>query len=375
MYIVFGLLFVIIFLLVFERIQVNSNVGKLRIRIHVNGTRGKSTVAKYMGILLRTNNIRAYSKVTGVVPTLYDNIGNKKILKRIGPARVTEQFKIIRRAVGNKAEALVLECMSINPELQNLESTTFKPHLYVITNIFEDHLEATEEQADIRVKAFCEAIPSDSIVISAERKYRDSLENQSEKMGNRFVHVDDYRFTESIPDLSEIVVDNIKITLVAASLLNLNSDMFLEDVGNSTGDKLVCESTINGYKFNFINGFAVNDISSADLLLNNLKQHLYTNRIVILNTRADRPHRSKLFVNWLTKLNGISSIILTGDHISYSYRELYKNGVDNSKIITWSRSISKSARQELSNLVNSDTSVIGIGNIRNDGFDIINSLA
>jgi len=62
-------------------------------------------------------------------------------IKRKSAARVTEKFKMIKRAAKNNVDAIILECMSIKPELQIIESKVLNPHYYVITNIREDHLE------------------------------------------------------------------------------------------------------------------------------------------------------------------------------------------------------------------------------------------
>ncbi|MBM4170972.1 MAG: hypothetical protein FJ214_03780 [Ignavibacteria bacterium] len=48
---------------------------------------------------------------------------------------------MIKRAAKNNVDAIILECMSIKPELQIIESKVLNPHYYVITNIREDHLE------------------------------------------------------------------------------------------------------------------------------------------------------------------------------------------------------------------------------------------
>jgi len=376
MTIAFALLFIVLLLLSLEKLFVNRSVNKLHTRIIVNGTRGKSTVTDYIDILLRSNNISTSSKITGVIPTVRNRDGNEEEVKRRGPARVTEQFKIIRNAGKEKVEALVLENMTINPELQKIEASAFLPHFYIITNIREDHLEETGFDPLERVQSICEAIPSNTIVITAERKFRDIIENETSKKGIKFIHVDDF-LTEEIKLLnSSIVYDNVAITFCIAKELNLETERFLETINNiiQEGDR---EIEANNHKINFINGFAINDVPSAKIVLNEIesKNNGNSEQIIIFNSRADRPLRSKQFVEWFAELGNISKFIITGDHVGYTKREMIKKGLSKDIITVWKKNETKKAKENLIKLVSGSTSVIGLGNIKNDGFNIINSLS
>src|SRR3989442_1283603 len=50
--------------------------GKIAIRIHVNGIRGKSSVVRLIAAGLRQGGIRTWAKVTGTLPRLVDENGN-----------------------------------------------------------------------------------------------------------------------------------------------------------------------------------------------------------------------------------------------------------------------------------------------------------
>lgn len=372
MAIAFALLFIVILLLTLEKIFVTRCVNKLRIRIIVNGTRGKSTVTKYVSLLLRSNNIPTISKITGIIPTIQAKRGNEEEVKRRGPARVTEQFKIIRKACKEKVESLVLENMTINPELQKIESASFKPHFYIITNIREDHLEETGFDPAERVKAICEAIPRNSIVITAERKYRNEIESQTFKKKSRFIHIDDSLKEKIELTNTSLIYDNVAIAICVAKELNLITESFLQTI-NEIKSEQKSEIILNDHKINFINGFAINDVPSAKILLNGIDIK-GQNQIIIFNSRADRPLRSKQFVEWFSQLENISRFIITGDHIGYTNREMIKRGLDKNKITVWKKNESKNAKEKLSKLITNSTSIIGFGNIKNDGFNIINSL-
>lgn len=375
MTIAFALLFIVLLLLSLEKIIVSRCVNKLRIRIAVNGTRGKSTVTEYISTLLRNNNISTISKVTGIIPTLHTKTGNKEEVKRRGPARVTEQFKIIRNACKEKVDALVLENMTINPELQKIESTAFKPLFYIITNIREDHLEETGVDPKERVQAICNAIPRNTTVITAERKFENEIKTAAIGKGSKYIHIDSFKEEINLTN-SSVIYDNVAIALCVARELNLKTEVFLEKI-NEFKPKQDSAIVVNDNRINFINGFAINDVPSAKILLNELETKFTKdqNRIIIFNSRADRPLRSKQFVEWFAQLENISRFIITGDHIGYTNRELIKKGLDKNKITLWKKNESKKAKEKLSEFVSNSTSVIGLGNIKNDGFNIINSLS
>ena len=115
-----GLTLLYIMFLIFEHYYNNYARKKIKYVIHVNGTRGKSTVTRLIGTMLRKNNIKTLTKVTGTIPVIIDEEGNEQIIRRIGNANIKEQLKIIRKAKRRNAEALVIECMAITPKYQRV---------------------------------------------------------------------------------------------------------------------------------------------------------------------------------------------------------------------------------------------------------------
>ena len=85
--------------------------------IHVNGIRGKTGTCRTLDALLRAK-YRVFTKTTGTDAAVIDVSGQEMPLKRIGPASISEQIRIMRRARREGAEILVIECMAVNPVLQ-----------------------------------------------------------------------------------------------------------------------------------------------------------------------------------------------------------------------------------------------------------------
>src|SRR5262245_18045877 len=87
------------------------------VRIHVAGTRGKSTTTRLIAAALRAGGRKVVAKTTGSEPRLILPDGREEAWPRRGPASVREQVRFIARAVEIGADTIVAECMAIRPEL------------------------------------------------------------------------------------------------------------------------------------------------------------------------------------------------------------------------------------------------------------------
>src|SRR5438132_333371 len=67
------------------------------VRIHVAGTRGKSTTTRLIAAGLRAGGRRVLAKTTGAQPRLILPNGSEEIWPRRGPASVREQARLFAR--------------------------------------------------------------------------------------------------------------------------------------------------------------------------------------------------------------------------------------------------------------------------------------
>jgi len=147
------ILILVLSLLIIEKRMILKSIRYMSLRIHVNGTRGKSSVTEYVAAGILSSRQEVMAKVTGIIPAIIHN-GVPRIIDRHGIARVQEQINTLISAFREKVEIMVMECMSIAPELQKLEGSVFQPHIYVITNIRDDH----REEMGMNVESQAEAI-------------------------------------------------------------------------------------------------------------------------------------------------------------------------------------------------------------------------
>ena len=364
-----------IILLVVEKLWIVRNIKKIPIRIHVNGTRGKSTVVKYISAILRSNNYKTVSKITGIIPTIYEHDNLPKVIKRKGGARVTEQFRIINRAASLDSDALVLECMTINPQLQIIESTAFQPQYYIITNIRKDHTEDMGQSEADWVDSICSAIPENCTVLTSEHLHFNKIKEYAELKNCRVVSTETIELEVGINP--KLHIDNIKLALLYAKLEGLKTNDFceyLKQVPLNNEDEIIFN--YEGNKITFFNAFAINDVPSADRFLSSINENDWpTNkRLFIFNSRADRPYRSLQFAEWMAGINNYSKIILTGNHIHRTKTELLHLGVEKNKIVIWKNVQLEEVISNIKSVINDSYTFIGIGNIKHHGFQIIEAM-
>ena len=77
-------------------------------RVHVNGTRGKSSVARLIAAGMRAGNIRTCCKNTGTLPRMALPDGTEYPVFRPAKANEIEQLRLVAAAVDAGVEALVI---------------------------------------------------------------------------------------------------------------------------------------------------------------------------------------------------------------------------------------------------------------------------
>ena len=90
-------LFAILFLLgIFEQYYHSLSLNKIPIRIHVNGSRGKSSVVRLIAAGLRAGGHTTIAKTTGTSARIINSDGTDTKIHRLRTASIGEQVKLIR---------------------------------------------------------------------------------------------------------------------------------------------------------------------------------------------------------------------------------------------------------------------------------------
>lgn len=374
-----SILGLVLLLMIGESLVINNCVNNIAVKIHVNGTRGKSTITKYIFAGLIEDHLRVLGKVTGEIPTLLLPDGSQKAIKRRGSARVQEQFNILRKAKKEKIDALVLECMSIDPILQKLESFFFKPDIYIISNIRDDHREKMGNSLDDQIKSICDAIPANSKIIAGESAYMDIIKGVAIVRNSQFIQAIDLSDEEK-KNISQSAFEiNVQIALTACIESGIPRQIAFKGILKQI-EKIkspLCAITNGQQKRYFLNAFSVNDIPSFKdyLKLWTSELNIADKVSVVFNTRSDRPLRTGLFVEWIkSNHENIEVVILTGDHKMRANRLLSRSETKFKIKNIPNRHQSSIKDLILESTINSSL-IVGVGNIKGLGYQIINEFS
>jgi poly-gamma-glutamate synthase PgsB/CapB len=280
------------------------------VRIHVAGTRGKSTTTRLIAAALRAGGRRVVAKTTGSEPRLILPDGREQTWPRRGPATIREQIGFVRRAAQLGADAIVVECMAIRPEFvfaserHLIEATTT-----VITNTRADHLEDIGESSEASTQALAWSICANGHLIVSAEAASPALMARAKTRGTTVTVVD-------TASLDPIEADRALALAVAnahgvpATIAKPAMDAAAPDPGNFHERTLAIE----GKPVRFANAFSCNDVDSLKLLWRTVTTR--DRPVVLLNARRDRPLRTKRFLEFLAAQVPMPLLFVVGDPLA-----------------------------------------------------------
>ncbi|GIS53542.1 hypothetical protein Ct9H90mP29_05840 [bacterium] len=110
---------------------------------------------------LREGGIRTFAKTTGTAPRVIDaGKGKNRIIHRLRLPSIGEQVRLLNYFASEKPEAVVMECMAVQPQYQWIaEHQMVRSHIGVITNVRPDHLDEMGPTEDDVAYSLCNTIP------------------------------------------------------------------------------------------------------------------------------------------------------------------------------------------------------------------------
>ncbi len=329
-------------------------------RIHVNGIRGKSTVTRLVAGALREAGYRTLAKTTGSASAIIDLEGEDVPIDRRGPANVKEQQDTIAAWESLGAEAMVMECMALQPQYQEwTERMVLRAHIGVITNVREDHQDVMGETLPEIAASLARMCPANGYLVTAE--YRPELQailrREAERRGSQLIVADPAQVRdEEVAQFDYLAFkDNLAVGLAVADLLGIDRDTAMRGMIQSKSDVGVVrlqQVSLRGKPVILANLFAVNDRESMIISMKLLEPYINdrTVKIGILNNRYDRERRAEQFGDVAAQDLSFDWLITFGAYEDLVTRKLAGNGFPRERIVNLGFSVNPPLDQILDSI-------------------------
>ncbi|MDR7468440.1 MAG: poly-gamma-glutamate synthase PgsB [Armatimonadota bacterium] len=284
---------------------------RIRWRVHVNGTRGKSTVTRLIAAGLRAGGLRVVAKTTGSAARIICEDGAEMAVRRPGGATISEQRRFVRWAAARGVDAIVVECMAVRPEYQRVsEDYLIQAHVGVITNVRLDHGEDLDPTPAAVARGFAEAVPRRGVVVTLPSPHLEIIARSAARRRCRLVVV------PPVASENDPFPENVALALEVCRQLGVDADVALvgmRAMRPDPGAAGVYAIRLAGWAVTCVNAFAANDPESTRLILQRLGTPLDRPVVVVYNHRADRPARAVFFTHFFVDL-APAHVLLVGGH-------------------------------------------------------------
>jgi poly-gamma-glutamate synthase PgsB/CapB len=286
------------------------NLGAVAVRIHVAGTRGKSTTTRLIAAGLRAGGRQVIAKTTGSQPRLIWTDGSERDWRRWGPASVREQARLFAVAARAGADTVVVECMAIRPELVwASEAYLVQATMTVITNSRADHFEELGPDPTATAAAMQFAVPRGGRLVVAAEAATPALRAVAAARGCDVTVID----TEGLDPLD---ADRALARVVCAALgvAATVADAAMAAAAADPGGFFTRTLMIDGKTVHLASAFACNDVDSLSRLWGSVTGG--DAPVVLLNARRDRPLRTQRFLAFLAAQAPRPLLFVTGDPLA-----------------------------------------------------------
>ncbi len=355
------------------------NLQAVPLRVHVNGTRGKSSVTRLIAAGLRAGGIRTSAKTTGSAARYIHPDGSEEPVSRPGPPNIREQIGVVHRAAREGSRALVIECMALQPQLQFLsERRIVKAAVGVITNARPDHLDVMGPTVDDVAAALAGTVPKGTAIYTAEHERNGPMREAAEELGSEYHEIHEKDFPADIAHGFDYVEhrENIALALAVCEKLGVPQDVALNGMRTAQPDigaLTIQRVNVEGKSLEFVNAFAANDRESTAAVWNAVEPRSDAGRKVIgiVSMRADRPDRVFQFGEIVGKDLDADHFILTGGMTGTVKSTAMKLGVPASKLIDLGGRSATEVFNKALELTTDRSIVIGVGNIGGTGGQVV----
>lgn len=355
------------------------NLDAVRLRVLVNGTRGKSSVTRLISGGLRMGPMRILGKTTGTRPRLIYPDGSEHAILRSGRANIIEQLMVFRRAVQLKADVVVTECMAVLPQNQVImQKQLVRSTVGVITNARADHLDEMGPTVEDVARCLARTIPEGGTLFTSEEVHLPIIREETAARKARLVAVTDEGITDGMMRRFPYIEhkDNVALALAVCESLGVSRQDALEGMVTAQPDPGVLRIfTVRHYEkhLSFVNAFAANDPDSYVLIWETIRRYVEAEGkiLVIVNCRQDRVQRTESMADLITHRITADHFLLAGEATLPLYNRARTLGLPSERIVDLGGRSAEEVFQQVLALTEQGSLVIGIGNIVGLGEEIV----
>lgn len=366
---------------ILEGLGHRRRLAKLPTRVHVNGTRGKSSVTRLIAAGLRAGEVRTVAKTTGTLARVIAPDAREYPVYRPSRANVIEQLRIVRAAADFEAQTLVIECMAVQPTLQALCEERFVRATHgVITNARADHLDVMgPDERDVAL-ALAATTPVEGVLYTAEQRHLDVFKMAAEDRNTKLIAVGqdevDAITEEDLAGFDHIEhAENLALSLRVCEDLGVDRKTALEGMWTATPDPgalTAYELSFFGRRIVFVNAFAANDPESTARIVSMVNDRFdVERRVILVNCRADRADRSRQLGQACRDWGVGDHFVLIGTGTYIFAKHATAAGVDPAKISYCEDASIESIFEVLVEQAQPSGMIVGVANIGGQGLDLV----
>ncbi|CAM4462905.1 MAG: Capsule biosynthesis protein CapB [Legionellaceae bacterium] len=380
---IIAILLLIITHLTVEALLHLYHLRKIPIRIHVNGSQGKSTITRLITAGLQKAGFIACGKTAGAIPCFIRPDGTEQAIYRSSGNDIMELTKIIRTAANYKPHALIISCSTTKPQFQSLAELKFIKSTHgVISNILDKNLTSMgPTRADVAL-AFAGAIPVKKKLFTAEVTYLPILSKAAKDRSTEIIQVT----PECIASINEEILkqfsyieypnhpENIAIALKVCEDLGVPQHLALQGMFEAAPDPEA--TTIHlleweGQPIIFVNAFAINNEIELTELWDILSKNYpdCQQRIILFNCRENKKTFSNKCAKMINNFSNLNQIYILGGGINSFISNLNPN-IPSTTAIGWQPITILNHIEKINNENNNPIFIMGMGNITGVGFKI-----
>jgi poly-gamma-glutamate synthase PgsB/CapB len=281
-------------------------------------------------------NYKVVGKTTGTsARMIYWFTKDESPIKRRkeGP-NIGEQRRVIKEVADLEADALVCECMAVQPDYQIIfQNIMIDANIGVIVNVLEDHMDVMGPTLNEVADAFTATIPYNGYLVTIESDYLEYFKKVAKQRNTKVITADNSKISDEFLRKFDYMVfpDNASIALAVAEAMGINEEIAFRGMLNAQPDPGAMRITRFGETVEpsfFVNGFAANDASSTLRIWERVSSFKYSEKapIIIMNCRADRVDRTEQFAKDVLPYIEAEILLAIGETTA-PIKDFYEKGV------------------------------------------------